>query len=640
MYLDSPRLVFSGDFQADVSTVNNDVRHYDVSTFEPRFQEPRSGSMLNGWWNPNGGATFQFVDCNVKQVVYQDGSVATDSSADAMVSKLVATADGRSAGKMVDLDPQMQMTSELWGIAIRFYSPDGGTLLEGDLLHTGFRDLQVRQFAEQGRNGQPLGATWSSILQNVRWGEPRQSRLLDELRESSEDETLSVQLNGFGYYYAHNDGRFSMARLLGVVGPYRSDEPKNFAPARRLIGLPGASGSQQFMFSNFHVNNRNLTVDLGMSFPLLDPLGKLQDVGRLRVAVAKNALTPQPSTAMTLPASDSTVVGTVDYSDANWLDRTAGIVSFQLNAADAAELSQHQLVLLGDGSGGNDQVLACETTNGLSVRADQNVQRIDPGETKSVDFYAYQWGKPLENANLTVSVARPSQSGGGSGPNQPTAPIPLNNHPADKLTFDANLQTPANGKVTLDITGAAPGNPRGYLDGQVYVLPYQLDGLPTSQQYSLDAVFVHLRDEFAIPATPVWDDIVEIMTQFGNLYPLMSRHIVDLANREAVLQHRKILLFAFTQKLEDPLYMPVTRDLSENKRKTIVKWLQSVSDNATEESSAQAVTTNAPTEPDPAEMQRPGLQMNRAQFEALTQGEGGKIDAFRGAADAFDLTEE
>ncbi len=39
-YLGNLRLVFSGDFQADVSTVNNDVRHYDTYSFESRFQEP------------------------------------------------------------------------------------------------------------------------------------------------------------------------------------------------------------------------------------------------------------------------------------------------------------------------------------------------------------------------------------------------------------------------------------------------------------------------------------------------------------------------------------------------------------------------------------------------------------------------
>lgn len=50
-YLDSPRLAFAGDFQADVSTANNDVRHFDNATFEERFQRFSEGLIENGWWN-------------------------------------------------------------------------------------------------------------------------------------------------------------------------------------------------------------------------------------------------------------------------------------------------------------------------------------------------------------------------------------------------------------------------------------------------------------------------------------------------------------------------------------------------------------------------------------------------------------
>ena len=45
-YLDTPRLTFCGLFEADVNTVNNDVRHYDVASFEARFrrvQQPAAG---------------------------------------------------------------------------------------------------------------------------------------------------------------------------------------------------------------------------------------------------------------------------------------------------------------------------------------------------------------------------------------------------------------------------------------------------------------------------------------------------------------------------------------------------------------------------------------------------------------------
>ena len=45
-YLDNIRLVFTGKFQADVSTVNNDVRHFDNATFDPGFQKFMAGPSL------------------------------------------------------------------------------------------------------------------------------------------------------------------------------------------------------------------------------------------------------------------------------------------------------------------------------------------------------------------------------------------------------------------------------------------------------------------------------------------------------------------------------------------------------------------------------------------------------------------
>src|SRR3954453_19754641 len=77
--LDLPRLVFSGDFQADVSTINNDVRHYDTATFEPRFQQPESGATRNGWWNPSGTGAFRLIGCTVRAITHRDpGSPADD----------------------------------------------------------------------------------------------------------------------------------------------------------------------------------------------------------------------------------------------------------------------------------------------------------------------------------------------------------------------------------------------------------------------------------------------------------------------------------------------------------------------------------------------------------------------------------
>ena len=62
-YLNAVRLHFAGQFQTDVSTVNNDPEHFRNSTFEPNFQWQQGPGMNppNGWFNPQGDGGFRPV---------------------------------------------------------------------------------------------------------------------------------------------------------------------------------------------------------------------------------------------------------------------------------------------------------------------------------------------------------------------------------------------------------------------------------------------------------------------------------------------------------------------------------------------------------------------------------------------------
>src|ERR1044072_4279718 len=55
----------------------------------------------------------------------------------------------------------------------------------------------------------------------------------------------------------------------------------------------------------------------------------------------------------------------------------------------------------------------------------------------------------------------------------------------------------------------------------------------------------------------------------------MSRYVVDLADYDAVVERVAILRLAFSLPMSDPNHMPVTRDLGEGHRQTILKWLSS-----------------------------------------------------------------
>jgi hypothetical protein len=54
----------------------------------------------------------------------------------------------------------------------------------------------------------------------------------------------------------------------------------------------------------------------------------------------------------------------------------------------------------------------------------------------------------------------------------------------------------------------------------------------------------------------------------------MSRHLFDIADLAAVDAHRSQMELAFFRPIDDPNYMPVTRDMSAAKREIIIKWLR------------------------------------------------------------------
>src|SRR5258708_9286531 len=131
-YLHTPMLIFSGDFRADVSTVNNDITHYNNATFQSNFQQPGTGSQ-NGWWNPEGGSTFQFINCQVKKINMPGGIVLQQPAEDLILNQSVGGFYNISPSKMADPHPTMQICSQLLGVKFRIFSSTGESFLKTDL---------------------------------------------------------------------------------------------------------------------------------------------------------------------------------------------------------------------------------------------------------------------------------------------------------------------------------------------------------------------------------------------------------------------------------------------------------------------------------------------------------------------------
>jgi hypothetical protein len=222
--------------------------------------------------------------------------------------------------------------------------------------------------------------------------------------------------------------------------------------------------------------------------------------------------------------------------------------------------------------------LVRESLDGLLVRADKFVQRVEPTETAEIELFASHYGKPLPNASVSIAFSPPNNNAGGGENDRkpPKAKSPWTDLPTDALkNLPLKLTTDAAGKAKLLIETQDPGNPRGYVDGQIYTLTYSLQEQADSQRQSLDAIYVLLFDAYPIPERPTWlEHIHPIFQQYGNLYPIMSKRLVDLGDYDSVRKNRAILELAFSLDINDPNSMPVTRDLSRAKRVTILRWLR------------------------------------------------------------------
>lgn len=553
-YLDSVRLHFSGRFQADPSTVNNDPTHFDNATFKkPNYQQPGPGAT-NGWWNPEGSGSFRLVDCRVTRVSYGDGSSTDQATVEPVIGMRIADADTRVAGKLVDLDSEQQMVSQIWGLVVRLMN-GSSDVFAGPYDEAAFTDLWRRAKGGGGRGDMPLGAYYQSVIGPVHWGEIDFSRFLRELRGAAGDGFLSIKFNVDGYSMNSMSPNFTLGRIVGTIGPAQANEPRHFVLGRQL---GGTDAHVNYMSCVVDSAGRRITADFGNALPTTKPGGPLLDIGDLSLGWIDGN-------------GKFHAFGAVSYRDPGWYESTAGVQSFEIPQAAIVPLASAPVALR---NGSN--IILQENLNGLHARADTFVYRLYPGDTAEVHVYATKYGVLQDNAPVSVFLD-PSQLQG----DQATPPVVA--IPTDAIGgFDP--QTPIlakNGLATLTLTSSNPGNPRVYIDGQVYGVRYLPQAIAKALQQNAPGAFINPSDfvsvliwsEYTALDPPTWfEDLRPIFTQYANLYPIMDK-LIDLSDYEDVARNAGILSFVFSLPVGDPNSMPVTRDLSPAKRRAIVKWL-------------------------------------------------------------------
>jgi hypothetical protein len=589
-YLNSLRLHFAGQFQAAPSTVNNDPLHYNNQTFQPSFQEPQTGnqpSQLNGWWNPNGDAAWRLIGCRVTGAYINNQPAPR---ADPILNYLVADSDVTVAAKLVDLDPEQQMVSEIWGMQVRICDKDGVNLLRGFYKTAAFIDIWDRA---PGGGDLIAGAAYTSVLYGLEWGPIESSEFLLKLRvASAASGKLSIKFNVDGYNMDPKSADFTRGRIVGSIGPGLPGEPDHLIVGRHFMAV--ATGGGNFFVPQGKINfcpavvsagEGKIYLDLGNSLPTTTSGGAIAPVGQLALGYAGAA----PETIDTIP-----------YLGDHWYENTAGVMALpsgrNLTGEEIQEIAANPLVLALTDANGNSTGGINEPADGLYARADQFVFRANPGDRAEARIYATRYGRPYAGARI-VNILDPSQL----QPSSPLGPAPAVALPDSALDFPARLTTGPDGVATLPIRVADPGNPRQFIDGQVYGIRPLLEetlAYGTNDTYNpWDFVSLLAFSGFAAADPVVWHGCLQpIFEQYANLYPVM-KHFLDMADYESVSANVKLLLLAFGLPPGDPNSMPVTRDLSAAKRAAIIRWLSHPGPDGKPVKGVAAATQAAPMAP-------------------------------------------
>ncbi|WP_434383156.1 hypothetical protein [Melittangium boletus] len=383
---------------------------------------------------------------------------------------------------------------------------------------------------------------------------------------------------------------FNYGKVVGSVGPCLDDEPTFAVPARTLAPptqttKPAAWWAQAQL--DVKSSTPSLTIDLANSLPVELPGRPLwsEKLGTLSLAYY---------TVSGGTKTYTTIVPSIDYTNADFIDKQSGmLVISNFGSVDPKSLANLPLALRSTAK--NDkgvvvtQTLLEENAEGLSLRADKFIFRMNPGmqttpsfprgETHVVDFYARkfgrvegteQWKVSLNTLDPSAAVTYTLGTLGTSG----THGIDENNlsTPPGRLQLSGNPVPLVGGKASVTLTGKDPGNPRGYVDGQVYFTQYTFS--PQVSDYNQDPndlLSTQIYQQNPISGTPTWiNGIGDILRQYGMLYPIMGRF--QLWTYEGVVGNREKIQRVLSLDITQPLHMPVTRDLSAIRCNLILDW--------------------------------------------------------------------
>jgi hypothetical protein len=603
-HLELPRLCFRGAFKANAPTNDNLLSAIDTVG--------KTGSTPPAWsYNPNGSGLFNLASvalvattpaltpedvCRVVGAWGADGRFVASPSDDPVIQAPVldvAALDmlqSRSWGiaKVVDLDPEQRRVTELIGLDLSVMlhqsttnSPLIGVV--GRVRATQMRDFWMRGIAPEDFPTDPTtkcpvfqaSAVWQSVLDVQSWeGNISTSPILQQLKAQSPGQ-LSLRLAVTGYRPTAADPRFNYGRVFGVIGPWAAGEPTQLVAGRRLCPVAKPIAPFQVCPARIDATGQSLVIDLGNAIPgLVDSW-----TAPLVDTVQPVMLTPDNATVEPL--------GTPLAVSASWWFATAGMAQWSLTPAQVSALGTHRLGLVA-ASGTIEGLVLAEHPTGNYADVDARLLRLDPGDSATLNVYAWHLGQPLVGQSLSFALHQQLRGDtiGTLGLPVPSPDPLINSDPPDIFKpqgppFTVTTGATGSSQLSLTVRGGPIALPqaRQAIDSQVYFLGdpdgWQTWGAPGPPMGSGCALSVLVFNQRAVPASPTWADVAPILERYARLFPYMAS-LFDIGSQATITQYAPTILHWLTKLPDDPGYMPVTRDLSRSNRQLLIAYLQSI----------------------------------------------------------------
>ena len=275
--------------------MNNYPPRFENAAFDDKFQLPFNGTndgsnASRSNWQPARTGAWRLSDCRVTRACRSDGTAAGTAAADGAVGLLVNESRDRSSSKIVDLDPDQQGVSMIFGLAVCLIDARGNQVLKGDFEPAAFFDLRGGRSSGGGDAGR--SAYFQSVLVNVEWGDVSSSVCLAEMKNAGVADMLSIRFITDGYNMS--GARRGYGRIVGTCWPLHPGRAADFCggPAFKPAG-------EQFAHVDCHLDpaRRKVLVDVGNSLPMRPGPADFADVGDISLAAGTGH--PRPALSNT-----------------------------------------------------------------------------------------------------------------------------------------------------------------------------------------------------------------------------------------------------------------------------------------------------------------------------------------------------